>query len=206
MNVNGKPEMNALPEPPSDLLVMDVEQLKALSDPLRLEILDVMGHQPRHGWTARELAERLGGKQTKLYHHLRVLEERGFIRVAETRLVSGIVERRYQVAARSIRMSRALLAGSGEDAAGHLMDVVFEKARQEILASIRAGLINMAEEDAGRRRLSVTHGYARLSRASVRKVMRQIERLARFDQQEDPDGDEYGLIVGFYPRATTHDR
>jgi hypothetical protein len=33
-------------------------------------------------------------------------------------------------------------------------------------------------------------------------VIRLIERLAAMDEHEDPDGTEYGLLVGFYPRAT----
>jgi hypothetical protein len=31
--------------------------------------------------------------------------------------------------------------------------------------------------------------------------MRLVEQLAEFDIDEDPDGDEYGLLLGFYPRA-----
>jgi hypothetical protein len=32
--------------------------------------------------------------------------------------------------------------------------------------------------------------------------MRLIERLREFDDVNDPDGVEFGLLVGFYPRAT----
>jgi DNA-binding transcriptional ArsR family regulator len=81
-----------MPKPRAEMVIGDVEQLKAISDPLRLRIIELMGEAPVRAWTAKELAERLGTKQTKLYHHLALLEERGFIRVAETRVVSGILE------------------------------------------------------------------------------------------------------------------
>jgi len=43
--------------------------------------------------------------------------------------------------------------------------------------------------------------HARLSPASVKKVMRLLEKLAEIDDLEEPDGDDYGLVVAFYPRA-----
>jgi hypothetical protein len=44
--------------------------------------------------------------------------------------------------------------------------------------------------------------HARLSPASVKRVMRLVEKLAGIDTDQDDDGAEYGLLVGFYPRAT----
>ena len=79
----------------AELVIDDVEQLKVLSDALRLQLLDVLSDEAERGATAKELAEALGTKQTKLYRHLALLEEHGFIRVVETRLVSGILEKRY---------------------------------------------------------------------------------------------------------------
>jgi DNA-binding transcriptional ArsR family regulator len=66
--VNGQASVNA--DLPDALLVSDVEQLRALADPLRIEILDVMGQHPIRSWTAKELAARIGGSQTRLYRHL----------------------------------------------------------------------------------------------------------------------------------------
>ena len=94
--------------PPAEMLITDLEQLKAVSDPLRIQLLELMGEAPVRGWTAKELAERLATKQTKLYHHINLLEERGFISVAETRMVSGIQEKRYRVNALSFRVDRNL--------------------------------------------------------------------------------------------------
>ena len=90
--------------PATEMVITDMEQLKAISDPLRLRMVELMGEAPVRGWTAKELAERLGTKQTKLYHHLTLLEERGFIRVAgHARSVSGILEKRYAVVALTLQ-------------------------------------------------------------------------------------------------------
>jgi hypothetical protein len=50
--------------------------------------------------------------------------------------------------------------------------------------------------------MGVWASHARLSPASVKRVMRLIEKLAEIDTDQDPDGAEYGLLVGFYPKGT----
>jgi DNA-binding transcriptional ArsR family regulator len=189
-------------QPRPEMVITDVEQLRAISDPLRVRIVEAMADLPLRGWTAKELAEDLGTKQTKLYHHLNLLEERGFIVVAETRMVSGILEKRYQLTAVSFRVERSLLAGGATDEIGAVIDTIFEKARNEILAGQRAGLVDLGAEEHERRRMALWASHARLSPASVRKVQRLVERLAAMDDLEEPDGTDYGLVVAFYPRAT----
>jgi DNA-binding transcriptional ArsR family regulator len=186
-----------------ELVITDVEQLKAISDPLRIQLLERISGDPARGWTAKELAEDLGTKQTKLYHHLALLEERGFIRVAATRVVSGIQEKRYQATAQSFRVDRSLLTGAGGDTAvSGALDAIFDKARGEILAGLRSGAINLDPDDPKRHRMGLWASHARLSPSSVKRVMRLVEKLAEAGDNDDPDGTEYGLLVGFYPRAT----
>ena len=192
-----------LPDPPAEKVIDDVEQLKVVSDPLRLQLLFAMNHEPRRGWSAKELAEQLDTRQTKLYHHLALLEEAGFIRVAETRLVSGIQERRYQVTAHNYRVDRSLLGAAGGHAAfAQMVDAVFDKSRSEILAAVRNGLVEPDSDDEEERGMVLSSSYAVLSPASVKKLKRQVKRLAELDARNDPDGTEFGLLVAFYPRAT----
>ena len=192
-----------LPEPAPEMVITDVEQLKAMADPLRLQLLERMAGEPRRGWTAKELAEKLDTKQTKLYHHLALLEERGFIRVAATRVVSGIQEKRYQTTARGFRVDRALLTGSdSEVAVSNAVDAIFDKARGEILAGLRSGAINLDPDDPKRHRMGLWASHARLSPANAKRVIRLLEKLAEAGEIDDADGTEYGLVVGFYPRAT----
>lgn len=192
-----------LPEPAAEMVITDVEQLKAISDPLRLQLLERIAGDPQRGWTAKELAEALGTKQTKLYHHLGLLEDNGFIRVAATRVVSGIQEKRYQATARGFRVDRSLLTGAGSEVAvSSAVDAIFEKARSEIMAGLHSGTINLDPEDPKRHRMGLWASHARLGPSSVKRVMRLVEKLAEAGETDDPDGTEYGLVVGFYPRAT----
>lgn len=187
-------------EPVEAMVLGDVEQLRALAEPLRLEILDVMGQHPIRSWTAKELAAQIGGGQTRLYRHLALLEEKGLIRVASTRVVSGITERRYQVTALNYRMDRSMVMGdAGEAAVNQVLDVVFERARAEIVAGVRAGLIDV-DPTKGPTRLVMTTSRGRLGPDSVRRVTELLDELDAIASSDDPDGKRYGLVAGFYPR------
>ena len=199
----GSATFDGLPLPPEELVVKDPEQLKALGDGLRLQLLEVMGRRLRHGWSVKELARAIGASQTKLYHHVNLLEERGLLRVAGSQVVSGIVERRYQPTARAYRLDKSLVSGTdGGAAIGHLLDVATAETRRQIMHAIGSGAIDPADGTPGRRLM--------LFRSQLRlrpdRVAAFIERLQAFVDEEDlgeaPDGVEHGIFVAFYPIAT----
>jgi predicted ArsR family transcriptional regulator len=185
-----------------EMILTDVEQLKVIGDPFRIQVIEAMAEDPDQGWTAKELAGRLGVKQTKLYHHLALLEQHGFIAVAETRLVSGILEKRYRASAHGYRVDHSLLTGSGSQTAmSEALDAIFTKARHEILQAMATGAIPSDPNDPRRKRMGLWATHARLSPKSVKRVMRLVEQLAEVDTDQAADGDEYGILLGFYPRA-----
>ncbi len=90
--------------------VSNVELLKALADPLRLNMLYALTRgagQDLPVMSVKELAAALGEPQTKLYRHVKHLEAAGLVKAVSSRVVSGIVEQRYQAT-----QSR-LIAGDG---------------------------------------------------------------------------------------------
>lgn len=72
--------------------INDLEQLKALSDPLRINILTALGTTKQN---SQQLANRLKINRTRIHYHLNILEEMGFIEVVDTDLVNGIVQKYY---------------------------------------------------------------------------------------------------------------
>ena len=65
------------------------DALAAIADPLRARIFKALAAP----MTAKQLAAQLRVPTTRLYYHLKVLEQHGFIAVVSRRLVSGIEER-----------------------------------------------------------------------------------------------------------------
>ncbi len=196
-----------LPLPPEELVITDPDQLKALGDALRLQILEVMGRRIRHGWSVKELADAIGTSQTRLYHHVNLLEQRGLLRVAETQVVSGIVERRYQPSARGFRLDRSLVSGTeGGTAIGRLLDVAVAETRRQILDSIARGAIDPSDETPGRR-LLLLRNRLRLRPDRVNAFSERLQALMdEEDAGDEPGAIEHGLLVAFYPMASEGNR
>src|SRR5918995_7385708 len=90
-------------------VIDDLDTLRLLTQPVRLKIVEAL-RSATGPLSVKELAAELGTTQTKLYYHVNLLEGADLIRVAATRLVSGIVEKRYVAASYRIGVDRALLS------------------------------------------------------------------------------------------------
>jgi DNA-binding transcriptional ArsR family regulator len=192
---------NEAEQPERERIVADVETLKALSDPLRLKILETMVARWREPWTVKELAATLGVPQTRLYHHVELLVDRDLIRPAEQRVVSGIIETRYRVAALSVRLDRKLLAGDGEAVAetSAMISTVLDAAREDLEAALHHAATS-PDANAADRPL-VNRGQARLSPARAAELRSRLEALlSEFDTDpDDADARSYGLLLALYP-------
>lgn len=93
------------------LVIESVEQLKIFAAPLRQQLLQAFCCNPS---TVKLVAEQLGEKPTRLYHHIELLEQNGFLEVVDTKQVRGTVEKTYQTVARKIIVDHAIV-GSLED-------------------------------------------------------------------------------------------
>jgi DNA-binding transcriptional ArsR family regulator len=99
-------------EIPEDYQFENVEQLRAVADPLRLRIADRLAQQPS---TATQIGEALGIPANKIHYHVRELERVGLVKLVETREKGGILEKYYRLVARELRVPRALLRATPPD-------------------------------------------------------------------------------------------
>ncbi|MFD8319572.1 ArsR/SmtB family transcription factor [Kitasatospora purpeofusca] len=132
--------------------VEDAATLKALADPLRLAILDVLMAAAGTGpLTAKEIAAALDEPQTKLYRHIKQLEKAGLIRVAGTRLVSGIVESRYSPAQESLRLAPEIFSPGSPTRvdAYDAMLAAMDRVRGDFRAAAMAGRVDFSRDDSG---------------------------------------------------------
>jgi DNA-binding transcriptional ArsR family regulator len=107
-----------------DTLVLDrPEQLKALGHPLRVRVLEMLGHEADWQLTNRELANRLGVDPGHLHFHVRMLLKAGLIELAD-----GEKRRRekpYRAVAKVFRVAPELLAAGGaSDVQAAMLDQV----------------------------------------------------------------------------------
>lgn len=203
------------PDPGDDVLVIrDADTLRIVSDPLRLRMLEVMRERPQ---TATELATALRVSRTKLYYHLNLLAEHGLITVADTRLVSGIVEKQYRVTAYRMTVDKALIGPTpvGNDALDTYVSVVLDEVRTEINRSVDAGLIDLerTQDDnilprrlvLGRKWLRLTPDQLAVFSQRYTELLDEFEAAASLRDEEHAttlDGDEqqlYEWLIAFFP-------
>ena len=201
------PERSERPE--RERTISDVETLKALSDHLRLKILERMVTRVDEPWTVKELAAALGVSPTRLYHHIDLLLERDLIRPATQRVVSGIIETSYRVAALSLRLDKKLLAAERAEAVSgtsKLLSTVFEAARRDLEKALRSAAA-APDHDAIPDRPLATHRLAKLTREQAGEFRARLEALlaeldtdldARHGSTEPKGAEPYGLVIAMY--------
>ena len=84
-----------------DLEVSSPAQLRAMADPLRSTILDLLLERAA---TVSELAAAVGRPKSTVAHHVNVLMDAGMLQVVRTRRVRAIDERYYGRTARLFRV------------------------------------------------------------------------------------------------------
>ncbi len=85
-----------------ELILDRPEQLKALGDATRARILRLLESEPA---SAKGLSEMLEMSHGKVGHHIKVLEQAGFVAVVEERKVRAMTERLYGLTYGRLRFS-----------------------------------------------------------------------------------------------------
>jgi DNA-binding transcriptional ArsR family regulator len=191
-------------QPLAERIISDVETLKAISDPVRLRILETMVTSADEAWTVKRLAAALGTNPTKLYHHINILEERQLIVVGGTRVVSGIIETSYRIAQLSLRLDRALLSGAGDDVRSSVHDVlavIFDSVRDEIERGLASGLVKSSDDPLSE---LLIRGLTMLPAERVAELRARLrELLEEFDvagpDQVEPGSVPFGYLIAVYP-------
>jgi DNA-binding transcriptional ArsR family regulator len=191
-------------DPPLIREVDNPEGLKALADPTRLAILTrLMSGSELPVMSVKELAAELGEPQTKLYRHIKVLESAGLIRVAASRLVSGILEQRYQACQRDVRFGPGFLREYADDSE-RVARTVIDRFRDGFFAAFRAGLLPTDADvpaDQPYRKSTILMSEQRMPKAKAAQLRQKIQELAEFvdaEPREDPDGVPVHLLLGYY--------
>lgn len=197
------------PAPPAgdSYVIRDLDTLKVIADPVRLKILQLL-ENPDGPRTVKLIGAALKVPPTKLYYHINLLEERGLIRVASTRVVSGIIEKQYEAVATNFTVDQALLAPTLREAGGSfdlLLGAALESVKLEIRAGIDSGLI-LADKEAApaHHRLFVANQGLALTPARARAFRKRLEALLHeFEAPGAGEGGEpvesFSVLMAFYP-------
>jgi DNA-binding transcriptional ArsR family regulator len=184
--------------------VADVDMLRAMADPIRIAILGVLmnGRQDLPVMSVKELAARLGEPQTKLYRHMRQLEEAGLIRVAATRLVSGILEQRYQACQRDVQFDGGFLRAHADESEA-AMTAMLDGFRRGFFAAFRderlaPDAVPEAEEYLRPTILASDIRVGPSRAAEIRSRVRELMTWLEAQQAEESDAIQVNVMIGYY--------
>jgi DNA-binding transcriptional ArsR family regulator len=178
-----------IPDLPPSLTLRSAKQYKALGDPLRVRILDLIQHQPR---TAKQLAGLLERPPGTIGHQLRVLEAAGLAQVVARRLVKGIVAKYYARTAH-IFLVETPQELSAERAPG---DVRLLRARDELVES----LATLGAEAYFGYEDSPEFFHVRLNPERARVYRDRLSALTAdlLHETPDPEGTVFAVSVAFF--------
>ncbi len=162
-----------------EFIIRDLETLKVISDPFRMHIMETMGAKPT---TVKQIAQHLDVSPKKLYYHINLLEKHNLIQITHTKLVSGIVEKWYQVSARQYSIDRSLLTleEGREGAAQHIDQLligIFDTTRNDISSAIKQGLIHPDHEEQEDSQLFVSKGMMTLNDSQRQEMFKELKSL-----------------------------
>jgi DNA-binding transcriptional ArsR family regulator len=187
-------------------VIADVETMRAMADPTRIAILRLLMSGDKADppvMSAKQIAAALQEPQIKLYRHLKHLAAVDLIRVAETRMVSGIKEQRYQTGQLGLTIDRALAAGGA--AAHALTDALvatLSDFRNNLVRHLAAGRVPIGPpEDTPLGMILITGTASRVSPARAAEFRSRLLALeAEFDDldSDDPHGVPVQLLLGWY--------
>ncbi|HEX7097910.1 MAG TPA: winged helix-turn-helix domain-containing protein [Acidimicrobiia bacterium] len=177
---------------PADLFeIEDAETLEMLADPTRIELIERLMTPA----SVTEVAEAMGVARTRLYHHIRLLEEAGLIRVVGERRRRAVTEKVYQSAARRFQPSRRFLEEvSPAEAIAAIVDSAFAVTRVDITRSFAEGRAGFDHDDPARTTM-LSRSVVRLSPERLRSLVDELEALLR--RYEDDDAGESAIPVAF---------
>jgi DNA-binding transcriptional ArsR family regulator len=163
------------------IVVSEPAQLRAMAEPLRSTILDLLLERAA---TVGELAAALGRPKSTVAHHVKVLVEAGMLQVVRTRRVRAIEERFYG------RTARVFFIGPVP------LEDITPLPWSNDLADAAAESMPAYEVD----RMWSIRRHARIPRASAREFWESVSAVVREFTQLPRGGDEvYGFVVGLYP-------
>ncbi|MEV8506995.1 helix-turn-helix domain-containing protein [Actinoplanes sp. NPDC051475] len=196
-------------------MVQDAETLKALADPARLAILELMMGDYARVWTAKDLAAAIGMPPKKIYYHLGLLEQRGLLEIRATQVVNGIIEKHYGAAQESITFQRGnqplpggLHSGGPDSAAGSPEDMaevvttLFDEVHTNIVSGLRSGRVVMNRRAPDDQRVLVSYTTAGMPPERAGEFRDALLAVVeRFRAASTPGEPAYELLIAIHPRG-----
>lgn len=163
-------------------------QLKALSDPLRVQMMIYLAEHP---YTGQQLAEKIGISRAKIHYHLRELEKNNLIELVRKEEKNGIMQKFYQSVARAFTPGGNLLPYTTEigEAIRQSMLLLLERSKTRVLNAPEEAFRKTAEDANA---VSV-QGEARITKEQYEKWTKKytalLDELSEMEKEAEGNDD-----------------
>ena len=174
--------------------IKDLEQVRLLSDPLKLRLLQAFAEKAR---TTKQVAAELGESVTKLYRHVDALHDAGLLVITAEKQKRGTIERTFRAVAERFEADRSLFGDeAGEEGI---------RTAREMLRAVEIEILNaIATSDEEDDREAILLRFR--CKASPERIEEMRASLAEWcesvhkdDDYSAEDAEEYGALIAFYP-------
>jgi DNA-binding transcriptional ArsR family regulator len=183
--------------------ITDIDQVKALSHPLRMRIIETLAASDP--MTTKQVADALGEKPTRLYHHVGLLQKAGLIRLTHTQQNRGTTEKYYEPIARQFRADADLFADESpenqKNAYRPMIRTIFDNTSSEMLRLVESNDFNEQLEEEGLLSYLEMHIPQKNVEVVRDKLKGVLDYLESLDESEFGDEElrEMRLTVALYP-------
>ena len=175
--------------------IQDVETLKVLADARRIQILEIAGESEK---TAKEIANRMQMATSKLYYHLKMMEEHGILTVVEERVgPTQIIEKVYRATAYRYMIAEDLQPLEHAEASLNLAFKAIDQIKMEMQHNAEV----LLQPDAYEGRAEFGMGKLRMTKQEAEELTQELQAIwDRFQHdQPRPDTEPYSLLLAFFP-------
>ncbi|WP_249730634.1 winged helix-turn-helix domain-containing protein [Paenibacillus sp. J2TS4] len=168
------------------LVINQFDQLKALSDPFRTQIVMLLIEK---SYTGQQLAQHLEIPRSKIHYHLNELEKNELIRVSRTEVKNGIIQKFYRSVARGFIPSPDLLPHTVEVSdyyREHLISTLNRAKLRALSAPQRAFQFTSPDRDSWPR--TTLQAEVRVTEEKFVEWLRKFKKLvAELAEMDDSD-------------------
>ncbi len=177
-----------------------IEQLRAVSDMLRMRIIDILQERPM---TVTQVSERLDMSPAKVHYHVHELEKVGLLKLVETREKGGILEKYYQPIARNISIAPNLLFSTPPDDVLSTTNSWFDQIKEGFQRALRKMLAQKDE------RPHATFSFSQIyvTYDELKQLGNQIEALLKpYEKRRDLENEqEMMAALIMYPQEASQE-
>lgn len=173
--------------------IRDLEQVRLLSDPLKLQLLQAFAEGPK---TTKQVAAALGENVTKLYRHVDALLDSGLLVVVDEKQKRGTIERTFRAIAQRFEADHSLFTSdAGPEAANAAREML-----RILEAEILVALANASDADDEQTIVTRIRGRASPEKIAELRAMLEdwLDTLPDDEQSPDDGSRDFGGLIAFY--------